>query len=184
MDAERSLSRRKGGWSPTRLPVPTLLLPVFLALLPAGCQFGPGRLVPSPLLFQEQEQQILRVAPAGTPRDEAVRKLNEAGIEGSFGVSPSVYYCDIWNRRDGRRWHLDLALLFNESGELYEVRQATAETGVLSATKDTADTESTAEPPTRKAARGASEANEAASNQRASAREGRRTPFGEPSSGR
>ncbi len=64
------------------------------------------------------------MVPKGTRRDDALRKLTEAGIEGSFGISQRVYYCELWNRPDGSRWHLNVALLFDETGKLYKTQAA------------------------------------------------------------
>jgi hypothetical protein len=32
----------------------------------------------------------------------------------------------LWNRPDGQRWHIDVALLFDQSGKLYQTRAASA----------------------------------------------------------
>jgi hypothetical protein len=60
-----------------------------------GCQMGAGRLVPSPLTFDQQRNKILKVVSLGTPRDDVESRLKEAGIEGQFGINQAVYYCDI-----------------------------------------------------------------------------------------
>jgi hypothetical protein len=104
------------------------LAAVFLALA-AGCQLQ-TQLVPSPLSFEEQQQALLQIVPLGTSREEVIQKLEAAGVEGAFGISDSVYYCDAWIREDDTRWHLDVALLFDQSGELYKTRRGTATTGI------------------------------------------------------
>jgi hypothetical protein len=97
-----------------------------------GCQSGPPRLVSSPLSAAEQQQAVLKIAPLGTPRDEALERLKEAGIVLSPGSNASIYYCDVWNREGGERWYLNVALLFDASGQLYLTRPAQAETGLAS----------------------------------------------------
>lgn len=93
-------------------------------LVLAGCQLGVSRFASCPFSYEEQKTALLKIAPIGTHRDAAVKKLKEAGIRGSFGIRNSVYYCDSWEQEVGQRWHLDLALLFDESGRLYEIRPA------------------------------------------------------------
>ncbi len=88
-----------------------------------GCRLGTSEIV-CPLSYPEQKTAIMEIAPLGTPRDETVKKLAEAGIEGSFGIRNSVYYCDFWQREEDQRWHLDLALLFDQTGRLYQIRPA------------------------------------------------------------
>jgi hypothetical protein len=89
-----------------------------------GCASLSRQIVSCPLTYSEQEKEVLSVAPKGTRRDDALRKLAAAGIEGSFGISRRVYYCDLWNRPDGSRWHLNVALLFDETGRLYKTQAA------------------------------------------------------------
>ncbi len=100
------------------------------ALLHIGCLM-PGAIEPSPWTYSEQQQEILKLVPVGTPRDAAVERLQKAGIDGTFGVSDTVYYCDIWNRPDGERWHLNVALYFDDEGLLYDSRLGQAETGLI-----------------------------------------------------
>ncbi|WP_145212771.1 hypothetical protein [Gimesia alba] len=88
---------------------------------------GLQQVVPAPLVFEEQSQKILEIAPMGTQKEQAIQRLNAAGISGEFSSSPSIYYCDLWEREDGKRWHLNVALLFNETGELYKTRPAQAD---------------------------------------------------------
>lgn len=97
-----------------------------------GCT-GLRQVVPAPLVFEEQSKEILAIIPMGTPKEEAVRKLTEAGISGEFASSPSIYYCDLWERENGNRWHMNVALLFNEQGELYQTRPAQADVSWQSA---------------------------------------------------
>lgn len=91
-----------------------------------GCT-GLRQVMPAPLVFEEQSKEILEIAPLGTPKEEAIRKLTEAGVSGEFASSPSIYYCDLWERENGHRWHMNVALLFNEQGELYKTRPAQAD---------------------------------------------------------
>ena len=90
----------------------------------AGCASLSTQIVPCPLTYSEQIKEVLNVAPKGTRREEALRKLAAAGVEGSFGISRRVYYCELWNRPDGSRWHMNVALLFDETERLYETRTA------------------------------------------------------------
>jgi hypothetical protein len=93
-------------------------------LVVVGCAGLTSQIVPCPLTYSEQEKEILAVVSKGTRREEALRKLAAAGIDGSFGISRRVYYCELWNRPDGSRWHLNVALLFDEVGRLYMTRTA------------------------------------------------------------
>ncbi|QDU48963.1 hypothetical protein [Gimesia panareensis] len=108
-----------------------------------GCT-GLRQVVPAPLVFEEQSKEILAIVPMGTPKEEAVRKLTEAGISGEFASSPSIYYCDLWERENGNRWHMNVALLFNEQGELYKTRPAQADVSWQSAA-EAAETKQAAE---------------------------------------
>lgn len=124
--------KRLGFWS----------LSVTALLILAGCQLSRGRIIDSPLSFQEQSDAILKIVPPGTPRAEAIRKLEQVGIEGTSLAHRSIFYCDIWNRKDGTRWELNVALLFDEHGRLYKTRRSEADTGIY--TPDDAHTDSTA----------------------------------------
>ena len=53
--------------------------------------------------------------------EQAVDALTRGGVQGSSGVSESVYYCDAWDGDDDRHWHLNVALFFDQSGRLYKV---------------------------------------------------------------
>ncbi|QDV49365.1 hypothetical protein [Gimesia fumaroli] len=99
---------------------------------------GFQQVVPAPLVFEEQSQKILEIVPMGTQKEQAIQRLNAAGISGGFSSSPSIYYCDLWEREDGSRWHLNVALLFNEAGTLYKTRPAQADVSWQSTT-DSAD---------------------------------------------
>lgn len=89
----------------------------------AGCRLTPAPgLMACPLPASEQVQRVLKVAPVGTPRDAVVKQLEEAGVEGTFGENQSIYYCDVWKQADGSRWHINVALLFDENGVLYATR--------------------------------------------------------------
>lgn len=98
----------------------------------AGCT-GLHKVVPAPLVFEEQSQELLKIAPVGTQKEQAIERLNAAGVSGEFSSSPSIYYCDLWEREDGKRWHLNVALLFNEAGELYKTRPAQADVSLETA---------------------------------------------------
>lgn len=96
-----------------------------------GCAGGAGTLSNAPLSVEEQQQQVLTIAPIGTPRNEVATRLKKAGIEFTSSAGDSVYYCEAWQRDDGKRWILDVALLFNESGELYAARRRQADSSLV-----------------------------------------------------
>ncbi|QDT90567.1 hypothetical protein [Gimesia algae] len=98
-----------------------------LSLISLSACTGFRSVVPAPLVFEEQSAKILEIAPLGTPKEQAIRKLDDAGISGDFASSPSIYYCDLWQREDGALWHLNVALLFQEDGTLYKTRPAQAD---------------------------------------------------------
>ena len=74
---------------------------VLIALGFVGCASLPRAIVPCPLTYSEQEKELLAIVPKGIRREEALRRLAAAGVEGSFGISHRVYYCDLWNRSNG-----------------------------------------------------------------------------------
>jgi hypothetical protein len=102
-----------------------------IALIVAGCVSLNRSIMPSPLTYSEQEKEILAIVPKGIKRDDALRRLAAAGIEGSFGISRRVYYCDLWNRTNGDRWHINVALLFDDTGRFYRTQVADSEVSVM-----------------------------------------------------
>ncbi|OYW15945.1 MAG: hypothetical protein B7Z55_14490 [Planctomycetales bacterium 12-60-4] len=93
------------------------------ALLHAGCQLTPAPgLTNCPLPVNEQVHEILQIVPLGTSRDEASQRLTKAGFAGNFSENQSIYYCDIWDKGEGVRWHINVMLLFDEQGKLYATR--------------------------------------------------------------
>lgn len=104
----------------------TVLLAALL-VSQAGCRLGVQNVIESPLSYDEQAREIRSIVPLGTSREQAVARLTEAGVQGRFGVSRSIYYCDLWQRDAGDYWHLDVALLFYDSGKLYRTRRAAAQ---------------------------------------------------------
>jgi hypothetical protein len=120
--------RRHGGSRRTLFPG------LWATILMAGCM-APGKpLIESPLSFSQQQQAVLDVVPKGTSRGEAEKRLRAAGIEFTPGGNGSIYYLSLWNRPDGNRWHIDVALLFDSAGKLYESRPADSTTGLVSTT--------------------------------------------------
>lgn len=99
------------------------------------------RVIPAPMVFDEQSKEILAIAPLGTQKEQAISLLNAAGISGEFASSPSIYYCDLWERENGKRWHLNVALLFNEAGALYKTRPAQAAVSWKSDSDSASDSE-------------------------------------------
>ena len=112
------------GTSPRRYGV----LAIGWAALVAGCAAPGTSLVECPLSDERQQQAVLDVVPRGTPRAEAERRLRAAGIEYSQGQRSSIYYLGLWNRPDGKRWHINVALLFDKDGKLYQTRPADSAT--------------------------------------------------------
>jgi hypothetical protein len=105
--------------------------PLALVVL-VGCASLSTQITPCPLTYSEQEKEILSLVPKGSRRDDALRKLAAAGVDGSFGISRRVYYCELWKRPDGSRWHLNVALLFDETGRLYKTQAADCDVTVSS----------------------------------------------------
>ncbi len=100
-----------------------LTICLVLLAVAAGCQLTPAPVTVScPLPVNQQVTAVLEVVPLGTPRDEVAAKLKAAGVLGSFNDNRSIYYCDLWAREGGHRWHINVALLFDEDGTLYATR--------------------------------------------------------------
>jgi len=111
------------------------LLPgLWAAVVMAGCSTTGKPLIESPLPVSQQQQAVLDVVPRGTSRGEAEKRLRAAGIEFTPGGNGSIYYLTLWNRPDGTRWHISVALLFDSAGKLYESRPADSATGLVSTT--------------------------------------------------
>ncbi len=102
-----------------------------IALTMTGCVGLNRTIMPSPLTYSEQEKEILTIVPKGTRRDEALKRLAAAGVEGSYGISHRVYYCDLWNRKNGERWHINVALLFDDTGRFYRTQVAESDVSVV-----------------------------------------------------
>ena len=117
----------------SRLRGLSFLLAGWLCALDCGCA-GPalssGKIVASPLSVEQQQQAVLEIVPLHTTRSEVERRLKAAGIQITSGVSSSICYCDVWNRKDGSRWRIDVALLFDRDDQLYATKQASAETNL------------------------------------------------------
>lgn len=94
---------------------------ILLATALVGCQLDTPRMMQTQHSYDQQVEAILKVVPVGTERAEAIRRLEQAGVQGAFGISQSIYYCNEW-KRDGDKQKLDVALLFNEEGRLYSTR--------------------------------------------------------------
>lgn len=106
-----------------------------VCLLAASCHAGPQPIVSCPIPTNEQQGEVLKIAPLQTDREEVLKRLEEAGIDVSPGASvpgqsPTIYYCDVWQRPDGARWQMDVALLFDPGGKLYATRPSHANTVV------------------------------------------------------
>lgn len=91
-----------------------------LCFAAAGCQLTPApQLSACPLPAAEQVAEILQIVPLGTSRDDVATKLKDAGVLGGFNTNRSIFYCDLWARNDKLRWHINVALLFDDEGILY-----------------------------------------------------------------
>ena len=94
-----------------------------LFCLVGGC-VGPST-VRCPIPDADLTKKILAIAPVGTPREEAIRKLREAGVEGAFGSDKSgfgkdYFCCQTWRRPHGEAWRISLLLHFDKEGKLVE----------------------------------------------------------------
>jgi hypothetical protein len=100
------------------------LLPLVCAL--TGCQrpLRSGDFVQpkEPLSFAEQKQMIIQAAPLGTSRDSIEAKLDAAGIEGQFSAGKTLFYAEAMRRPDDTRWALEVNLLFDENGVLFDIQ--------------------------------------------------------------
>lgn len=94
----------------------TSILCTFLLSSVVGCQFTKTMIMENPLTYREQVAEIEKIVVVGTHRDQAVKKLEKAGIKGSFGENKSTYYCNLWDRGKGETWQMEVALLFDEKG--------------------------------------------------------------------
>jgi hypothetical protein len=113
-----------------------------------GCQLTPAPgLVECPLTVSQQAAEVLRVVPMGTSREAAMKRLKDAGVRGSFGDNESIFYCDVWNRDNGDRWHINVVLLFDGTGRLYATRpELSAGTSAAEPARTTFATEATVDP--------------------------------------
>ena len=155
-------------------------LPCGVALLLyclCGCAGGPERISASPLSSEEQQRAVLEIVPLGTPRLESIRRLKDAGFEMTPGTAESVYYCDIWNRQDGQRWHMNVALQFDQTGALYRTRQAQSE---VSAVSDPGARSSSGTGRSKSALEQTESAPVSAPAESGGSRSGLRTPFAKP----
>jgi hypothetical protein len=120
-------NKRKPASGPSR----ACLFGAALAALVAGCATPATSLIACPLSGEQQQQAVLEIVPRGTSRVEVERRLRKAGIEFSPGQKNSIYYLGLWNRPDGQRWHINVALLFDNEGRLYQTRPADSATEPL-----------------------------------------------------
>jgi hypothetical protein len=98
------------------------------AIALAGCQLTSDIAYTSPS-HAEQNRAVLEIVHNGMTRQQAVDALTREGVQGSFGVSESIYYCDAWDRGDSHHWYLDVALFFDLSGRLYKVGSSQLDSG-------------------------------------------------------
>jgi hypothetical protein len=113
----------------------SMLFLVVLAL--TGCAWGSKPVSGWNGTWNEQKQLILEIAPLGTPRHEVAQALQEKGIEfspngdaetWSPGMNSTIFYCHRARQSadDDNALPLNIALLFNAEGKLYEVRPSDA----------------------------------------------------------
>lgn len=107
------------------------LIGLVLGALIGGCATSGTSLVECPLSSEQQQQAVLEIVPRGTTRANAEERLRKAGIEFSPGQKDSIYYLGLWKRADGKRWHIKVALLFDQEGKLYQTRPADSATQPL-----------------------------------------------------
>src|SRR5262249_11519218 len=119
--AIRWKERRMADSQPSRRTIVWGMFAV-MATLASGCQTMSPALVACPMPPSEQAAKIQKIVPLGTPREEAIKKLKQAGVLGAFGANKSIFYCDTWSQSEEERWHIHVSLLFDDQGELYEVR--------------------------------------------------------------
>jgi hypothetical protein len=117
------LSRRRCRVSPSILAgIPLCAVAII------GCQLTSAVEYTNPS-DAEQSRAVLNVVHIGMTREQAMDALTNEGVQGSTGVSESVYYCDAWDGDDDRHWHLNVALFFDQSGRLYKVGSSQPEIG-------------------------------------------------------
>ncbi len=100
-----------------------------LEMMLVGCATSPA-VYPCPLSYEEQSRSILEIVPIGTPRAEVLKKLAVAEIQGSEGISDSIYYINLWDGQTGGTWMMNVALLFDQDGRLYKTKPARSETQI------------------------------------------------------
>lgn len=97
-----------------------------------GCQMTPSPgLVSCPLPAVEQTTRLLEIAPLGTAREEVMKRLKDAGVRGNYGQNESIFYCDVWERSETERWHINVVLMFDDDGKLYRTRPELSESGMV-----------------------------------------------------
>ena len=115
----------------------------FVAAIINGCASSQSGKLQPPASFAEQKQAILDLVPPGTSRTEALDILKSAGVEGNLSrVSDRIFYCDLWRRKSGDVWPLNVAVMFNQQNEVYRVQSTVGETDYASAEGLKTDTES------------------------------------------
>ena len=116
------------GWHRDRIALPILTAAAAIMGAIQGCASSPGRIIDSPLSTEQQQQAILELVPIGTSRAEAEKRLHDAGVSVTPGANQTICYIALWNRENGDRWEMDVALLFDREGRLYRARPASATT--------------------------------------------------------
>jgi len=114
-----------------RCGLPVLLCWTCLMGFLAGCTTTGKPLRECPLSVDEQQQAVLELVPRGTLRAEAAQRLKQSGIEFSTSGHESIFYLSLWDRPNGERWHINVALLFDSSGRLYQARPADSPMALL-----------------------------------------------------
>lgn len=94
----------------------------------SGCRLLERDRISGTMGYRQQMTEITKIAPYGTLREKTVSRLEQAGVVGEYSrAGKSIYYCNLWNRSDGKRWHMTVALLFNAKGEFYAINLADAD---------------------------------------------------------
>ncbi len=105
-----------------RIPIRGAVRAILLCVA-AGC-VSP-QTVRCPIKDQDLTAKILEVAPVGTSREEAIRRLRAAGIDGAFGSQGSAFgkdyfCCQSWRQPSGEVWRISLLVHFDKSGNVCE----------------------------------------------------------------
>lgn len=96
-----------------------------------GCNTLQRETFVSDVTYRDQAAEIQKLVQFGSHRAATVRILEDAGIEGEYSsVGNSIYYCQLWKRKNGKRWAMNVALLFNMQDRFYAMQPTEAATSI------------------------------------------------------